>query len=217
MKGVKNVKKVRGVASVVVCVLAASSGVPAQTRQWNGTIVLTRNASATYKESTAAATDTMNDVLTETITVTIRNGKAEATIDYLLKQHVDGIRNDEIANRTVTIDRTTQGKATTQQASFHVETYNDGTYSLTFTTGGIAGQLNSSETVATRCNVPPPGCESRTETTTQSDKVTNLSGGSADVSGKIAGKPNALAGSESQPFQFGGITHQLTIRWNLSR
>lgn len=103
VKGVKNVRKVRGVASVVVCVLAASSGVPAQTRQWNGTVVLTRNASATYKESTAAATDTMNDVLTETITVTIGNGKAEATIDYLLKQHVDGIRNDEIANRTVTI------------------------------------------------------------------------------------------------------------------
>lgn len=189
----------------------------AQSGRWNGTIVLTRSASATYNTDTAAETEKHSDTLKETITITITNGKAEAAIDYLLKEHSDGRRDNEISTDLITTDRMTKGTGTTQNASFDIQTYDDGTYTLSFTAGGIKGTLDSATTVNIQCKTQDAGCTSGVQNSKSSDKVNDLSGGAGDVTAPIGGKPNALSGSAPHAFDFAGATRQGTVQWSLRR
>ena len=149
--------------------------------------------------------------------MTIKNGKATATIDYLLKEHADGKRENEIAKETTTIDRVTQGTGTTQDASFDIQFYDDGNYTLSFNTGGIKGAVDSISVVNIQCKTQDAGCRSGVQSSKTSDKLADLSGGAGEVTKAIGGSPDSLSGSATQAFDFAGAPQQGTIRWSLRR
>jgi hypothetical protein len=223
-KGVKAVRPIkRTMVSIIVAgilLLGVSGSVgcgAAQSGPWNGTILLTRTATATYDTDTTAEAEKHVDQLSETISITVKNGKAEATIDYLLNEHSTGIRSNEISEEETTIDRVTRGSGPTRNASIDVQFNDDGTYSLSFNAGGIEGTLDSTSTVEIKCRTEDPGCRSGVQSSKTSDKVSDLSGGAGEVTKPVGGTPNVLLGTANQPFDFGGAPQQGTIKWSLRR
>lgn len=95
-------------------------------------------------------------------------------------------------------------------------------WTRSITAGRVANALVGAwkeKTVRTvTCKVEYRGCRSETFTDEQSDKVNNLSGAGGVVTGQVAGRPDALSGSQLIPFGFPGPTkHQAAATWSLTR
>jgi hypothetical protein len=84
-----------------------------------------------------------------------------------------------------------------------VDIRSDGTYVLSFSTGGVSGQWKMEEVSEMKCHVGATSCNPYSTKNADSAPQTNLGGFSGDADGRVnAGKPEVLAGTVAGPIDF---------------
>jgi hypothetical protein len=194
----------------------------ARNAPWSGEVVVTRTASAKCVEYPPNAEAELRHSLWQKATITSTNAtRGDATANSEYRRELKAITNEntESATTRVEAEEMEKGTGSGQAASVKVEMYADeGIYELSFGAPGVKAEFKETVRTTINCRIGYRGCLSETRVRENSELRDTL-GLVGSVEGRIvAGQPNVLSGSHSEPFGYEcGNEGMQTVAWKLTR
>lgn len=188
-----------------------------------GTIVVSDTATGTSSKGDVIETSSSNTTLSHNVVFTVTPGSVVAKITYEETTRIES--RLEYQSHTVTGVTTTRTIASgtnndPTSVGVNVDLRSDGTYQISFGTGGVGGTYTMTETSSTTCKrIEGSTCRPSTSSNGDSGTPPSEGGIGGSVDGRIdKSKLNVLVGTMSTPLDRNdGSTGRRTVTWNLSR
>ncbi len=185
----------------------------------NGTITVHESGSGTTSVNDGViGKDQTTVTVNHAVTWNVIDGRAIAKVSYdhtttkvsFLKydQHsVTGTRKESIV-----------AGGTSAPTNVGIDLRSDGTYVISFSTGGVPGTWTMKETSELKCDSGAQSCNSSTTENADSAPQVNQGGLGGTADGRVdKNTPNSFVGTSSSPIDFPDGGGKRTMTWNLSR